>query len=75
MQRVLLRELSLTAANKTELQSWVDNPDILDSEHLLRLIERVGKGRFAQALAPHVTAETCPGYIRRALERISDGLA
>lgn len=75
MQRVILQELSLTAATKTELQSWVDDPDILDSEHLLRLVERVGKGRFAQALAPHVSAETCPGYIRRALERIIDGLA
>ncbi len=75
MQQVLLEELSLSAATKTKLQSWVDDPDELDGDHLLRMVERVGKGRFAQALAPHVTAATCPGYIRSALERIRDGVA
>ena len=39
------------------------------------LIERIGKGRFAQALAPHVTEDTCPDYIRQALEHIRDAVA
>ncbi len=30
---------------------------------------------FAQALAPHVDEDTCPDYIRQALEHIRDALA
>jgi putative ATP-dependent endonuclease of OLD family len=75
MQRILLEELSISAATKAKLQTWVDDPDILDNDLLLRLINRVGKGRFAQALALHVTVATCPGYIRSALERIGDDVA
>jgi len=42
---------------------------------LLRLIERIGKGRFAQALAPSVSEDVCPAYIRSALEHIRDAIA
>jgi len=43
---------------------------------LLKWIDRIGKGRFAQKLAAQVTVpEECPDYIRRALERIRDALA
>jgi putative ATP-dependent endonuclease of OLD family len=38
-------------------------------------IERIGKGRFAQALAPSVSADTCPDYVRQALEHIRDAVA
>lgn len=75
MQRVILRELSLQQNTRTRIQGWVDDPDTLDRERLLGLIERIGKGRFAQGLAPRVTAETCPGYIRQALEHIRDAVA
>jgi len=75
MQTILLAELSLKQSVRNSLEDWVDDPDMLDSAHLIRLIERVGKGRFAQALAPHVTNETCPPYIRNALEHIRDGVA
>jgi putative ATP-dependent endonuclease of OLD family len=53
----------------------VDDPATLDEDALIALIERVGKGRFAQALAPSVAAETCPDYMRQALEYIRDALA
>lgn len=75
MQQILLDEVGMSEDKIALLEEWVDDPDTLDSDALLRLIDRVGKGRFAQALAPHVTAEKCPAYIRLALERISDGLA
>lgn len=75
MQQILLEELPLSAPTKAKVQAWVDDPDELDTDHLLRMIERVGKGRFAQALAPHVTVATCPGYIRSALKRIRNGVA
>lgn len=74
MQRVIRRELPLNQANRDALQEWVDDPDELDDEALLLMIERIGKGRFAQALAVSVSDDTCPDYIRAALEHIRDAV-
>jgi putative ATP-dependent endonuclease of OLD family len=74
MQRVILRELSLPQQTKDQIQEWVDFPEGLNEERLLRIVERIGKGRFAQSLAPHVSEESCPDYIRRALEHIRDAV-
>ena len=38
-------------------------------------IGEVGKGRFAQALAAHVTAATCPEYIRKTLKFVKNGFS
>lgn len=75
MQTIIEEELSLGEQSRQALEGWVGDPDTLDEERLLRLIERIGKGRFAQALAAHVSAETCPAYISRALEHIRDAVA
>ena len=75
MQTVLLQELALGQASKDEIEGWVDDPNTLDEDRLIAFIERIGKGRFAQALAPHVTEDTCPDYIRQALEHIRDAVA
>jgi putative ATP-dependent endonuclease of OLD family len=75
MQEVIGEELSIGDDTREELQGWVDDPDTLDEDALIALIERVGKGRFAQALAPSVTSDTCPDYIRQALEHIRDAAA
>ena len=75
MQEVIEQELPINQATRDVVQSWVDDTDDLDEERLIKLIERIGKGRFAQALAPHVSDETCPGYIRQALEHIRDAVA
>jgi putative ATP-dependent endonuclease of OLD family len=75
MQQVIEEELSINQATRDLIQGWVDDTDTLDVERLIKLIERIGKGRFAQALAPHVDEDTCPDYIRRALEHIRDALA
>ncbi len=75
MQAVIEEELSINQGTRDLIQGWVDDTDTLDEEHLIRFIERIGKGRFAQALAPHVDEDTCPDYIRRALEHIRDVLA
>lgn len=74
MQALLQDELSLSDEDKEDLQSWVDDPNELDQDQLLKWIERIGKGRFAQRLAEEVLAE-CPEYIRRALERIRDAVS
>lgn len=75
MQEIIEEELPIGDETREALQEWVDDPDELDEDRLLALIERIGKGRFAQALAPHVDEDTCPGYIRQALEHIRDALA
>ncbi len=75
MQTVILQELALGQQTQDEMQEWVDDPDELDEDRLVALIERIGKGRFAQALAPYVSEDTCPDYLRQALEHIRDAVA
>lgn len=75
MQKIIEQELAISDATREALQGWVDDPDDLDEDRLLALIERIGKGRFAQALAPKVDEDTCPAYIQRALEHIRDAVA
>ena len=75
IQAVLLVQLPLGARSRGAVQGWVDNPHTVDPDHLLKLIGRVGKGRFAQLLAARVTAAACPPYISSALDHIVDALA
>lgn len=75
MQQVIEQELPIGSKTRGLLQGWVGDTDTLDDKHLIELIERIGKGRFAQALAPLVRADACPDYIRQALEHIRDAVA
>jgi len=75
MLAVFQAELPLSQATRTKIQGWINNPTTLDAGNLISLIERVGKGRFAQNLSPHLTGEACPNYIREALERIRDAVS
>ena len=74
MKSVIEQELSPRQATLNRIQAWVDDTDQLDNVQLLKLIERIGKGRFAQALAPSVSEDVCPDYIREALEYICDAV-
>jgi putative ATP-dependent endonuclease of the OLD family len=75
MQTVIEQELRIGNETREMLQGWVDDPETLDEGALIDLVERIGKGRFAQALAKHVTDDVCPDYIRSALERIRDAVS
>lgn len=75
IQTIIETELPIGPKIKLALAGWVDDPGSLEEKCLLGLIERIGKGRFAQALAPYVTEETCPEYISKALEHIRDAVA
>jgi putative ATP-dependent endonuclease of the OLD family len=75
MGQVLKSELPLRQPTQDRIDGWVAAPETLDVARLLGLIERIGKGRFAQRLASSATARRCPTYIRVALERIRDALA
>lgn len=75
MQHIIEEELpTLGPIKRAELQGWVNNPASINVNSLIALIERIGKGRFAQALASYVTEDTCPDYIRHALEHIRDAV-
>lgn len=75
MKEIFEGEWNLQQKSKAILDGWIANPSTLDSAKLLSRIERIGKGRFAQMLAPFVTVRSCPAYFKRALEYICDAVA
>jgi putative ATP-dependent endonuclease of OLD family len=75
MCNVLEQELSLSEKSKATVDAWRADASKLEDDKFLRAVERVGKGRFAQALAPHVTAKSCPPYIQKALEYIRNAVS
>ena len=72
---VLTRELGVSRRRRREFVEGIVTPAGVDKDTLLRRIERVGKGRFAQSLCREITGDVCPGYIRGALERIRDAVS
>jgi putative ATP-dependent endonuclease of OLD family len=75
MVQVIKADLPLRQETREKLDRWEADPATLESDTLVSLIERIGKGRFAQRIAPAVCADRCPDYIRKALERIRDAVA
>ncbi|WP_455888113.1 ATP-dependent nuclease [Pseudomonas rustica] len=75
MKEIFEGEWKLPQKSKNILDGWIANPITLDSAKLLSRIERIGKGRFAQMLAPFVTVRSCPAYFKCALEYIRDAVA
>jgi putative ATP-dependent endonuclease of OLD family len=51
-------------------QGWSADPDAVDEAQLLKDIEVIGKGRFAQRVSSTVAEATCPTYIREAIEYV-----
>lgn len=68
----VLREYKLSATQKELVDSWDENSDALDASHLLKMIDRIGKGRFAQRLLSHCEENDPPGYIERAIKYVAD---
>ena len=75
MVTVLVRELGVSRRRRGEFRTQIMTPDGVDEERLLRRIERVGKGRFAQSLCGHASEDVCPEYIRNALGQIRDAVS
>jgi putative ATP-dependent endonuclease of OLD family len=57
------------AARAGEKYGW---PDSFDAVALLRDIEQIGKGRFAQRMAGEITKDRCPTYIRQGIEYVAN---
>jgi putative ATP-dependent endonuclease of OLD family len=63
-----LRDENLSEERTTWVDGWEDDPDTLDIDNYLKLIETIGKGRFAQRLASRVAGVEPPRYIHSAIE-------
>lgn len=67
-----LREHSFSQARMTLLGEWEEDPGTVDHKVLLKMIEQMGKGRFAQRLATRVPGNTVPDYISKAINHVID---
>jgi putative ATP-dependent endonuclease of OLD family len=66
-----LREQKLSPEREEWIDNWAANPSSLEADNYLKLIEAVGKGRFAQRLASRIDGVKPPEYIRRAIEFVA----
>lgn len=65
-----LREHNFSAERKAFLGAWEAKPEDFDAGELLRMIEQMGKGRFAQRLATRAPGKVVPDYIADAINHV-----
>lgn len=65
-----LSEAKLSAARQQLVASWFIEPDLMNNVELLKMIEAIGKGRFAQRLATRIEGMKPPAYIERAIQYV-----
>lgn len=67
-----LQEQKWSKPRQTLVDGWVAAPKTLDHEEFLKLVDTVGKGRFAQRLASRCKGVTPPKYIADAVQYVVD---
>ena len=65
-----LAELATSETARQRAEKWKDKPGECKPEDLLKDIEKIGKGRFAQRLAVNMKNKVCPTYIEKAIEHV-----
>ncbi|XDF37326.1 AAA family ATPase [Paracidovorax avenae] len=65
-----LREHNLSDERQAWVDEWEEDPDTLDAENYLKIIDAVGKGRFAQRLASRVDGLAPPAYVADAIAHV-----
>ncbi|ABF12347.1 ATP-dependent nuclease [Cupriavidus metallidurans] len=65
-----LRESNWSEERRAWIDAWEDDPDKLNAENYLKLIDGVGKGRFAQRLASKIVGAIPPEYISKAISYV-----
>ena len=63
------------AANRAK--EWAHDPEKFDAERMLKDIDPIGKGRFAQRWSYHIAQQakptlSCPASIKAALKHVTD---
>lgn len=67
-----LREHNFSVARQAWIDDWEEDPESLVIEDYLKLVEAIGKGRFAQRLASRIEHITPPEYILGAITYVVD---
>jgi len=67
-----LRETSWSEERNAWIDGWEADPKTLDVENYLKLVEAVGKGRFAQRLASRIEDVAPPSYIANAITYVAE---
>jgi len=67
-----LREHNFSQERKNFLDAWEADPNTVDRDILLKMIEQMGKGRFAQRFATRVPDKLVPDYIADAINYVID---
>jgi len=65
-----LREHNFSAERKAMLGAWEADPSDYDRRRLIKMVEQMGKGRFAQRLATRVQEVEVPSYISDAIRHV-----
>lgn len=65
-----LREQKFSAERQKLLAAWDLKPNTVNRDELLKMIEQMGKGRFAQRMATRVPGKAPPTYIADAIKYV-----
>ncbi len=65
-------ELTDNGAAKARSDAWKSNAVPLDTTQLLKDIDAIGKGRFAQRLSTRLTRAMCPDYVGTAITFVTE---
>lgn len=65
-----LNETKWSKPRQLLIDGWLAKPDGCDPDELLKLIDSIGKGRFAQRLASRCEGKEPPAYIRDAISKV-----
>ncbi len=65
-----LVELSQNRELHKRAEAWQVTPSTINNVQLIKDIESIGKGRFAQRLASNLHEPACPSYIREAIVHV-----
>lgn len=68
----VLKEYKFSVQRKAKMDVWEADPSALDPDELLKMIDVIGKGRFAQRMLSYIDGIAPPGYIARAIEFVAD---
>ena len=66
----VLREYPFSAARKELINDWEADPKKLDPALLLKMIDTIGKGRFAQRMLSYIEGIEAPHYIKDAIKYV-----
>lgn len=65
-----LRENNFSEKRQSLLNEWEATPKCYDIDELMKMINTMSKGRFAQRLATRTGGKTVPDYIKNAIDHV-----